>query len=108
MKRKKKLLCGILAAMLSMNYAGAANPVIVSDVTPAIAAKDFSDVTYQHWAYSYIWSLSGIKGINGMSDGTFRPEAKVTREQFVKMLDSCLCFDTGDSAFAASQLTDVS
>ena len=39
-----------------------------------------------HWAENHILSLVGAGVINGMGDGTFRPNAPVTRAQFVKML----------------------
>ena len=39
-----------------------------------------------HWAVSYIEKLVSENIINGIGDGTFRPNAPVTRAQFVKML----------------------
>lgn len=39
-----------------------------------------------HWAETYILSLVRKGVITGMGDGTFRPNAPVTRAQFVKML----------------------
>lgn len=39
-----------------------------------------------HWAEEYITTLVNAGVINGMGDGTFQPNAQVTRAQFVKML----------------------
>ena len=39
-----------------------------------------------HWAESYILSLVEKGVIQGMGDGTFRPNAPVTRAQFIKMM----------------------
>lgn len=48
----------------------------------------FSDVNTSHWAYEYVSKLSGTGIISGYPDGTFRPEAAVTREEFIKMVVS--------------------
>lgn len=55
--------------------------------TPVLESNlKFSDVSEDMWAYSYIKSLTERGIINGFSDGTFRTEENVTREQFLKML----------------------
>jgi hypothetical protein len=46
----------------------------------------FSDVPSSFWAYSDIETLAARGIINGFPDGTFQPNADVTRAQFVKML----------------------
>jgi hypothetical protein len=46
----------------------------------------FSDVSSSYWASGSIDVLAGAAVMNGMSDGTFAPEAGVTRAQFAKML----------------------
>lgn len=48
--------------------------------------KSFTDVPETHWGKSAIVYLAERNIINGFTDGTFRPEALVTREQFAKML----------------------
>lgn len=53
----------------------------------------FTDVPKEYWASGYIelaWQL-GI--INGHGDGTFKPEQKLTNEQFVKMLVCALGYE---------------
>ncbi len=69
------------------------------------AAADFSDVPQSHWAYDYVSRLSEKGIINGMGDGTFQPDQKVTREQFIKML-VCSIDNTPDNS-TASGLYDV-
>ena len=49
-------------------------------------ASTFPDVDDSHWAAGYINQLVATGTINGFEDGTFRPNATVTRAQFVKML----------------------
>jgi hypothetical protein len=46
----------------------------------------FSDLSPDHWAYSYIESLVGKGIINGYPDGSFRPQNTVTRAEFAKMI----------------------
>lgn len=53
-----------------------------------------------HWAKAYTDRLVGMKAIQGYPDGTFRPEATVTRAQFVRMLAEALGLP------AAPNLTD--
>jgi len=45
----------------------------------------YSD-TWGHWAEESIAALVDTKVIAGFDDGSFRPEAQVTRAQFIKML----------------------
>ena len=50
---------------------------------PAFA---YSDVGDDHWAKSYVDSLSGENYISGYEDGTYRPNEYITRAEFVKIL----------------------
>ncbi len=52
--------------------------------TPCTAS--FSDVPASYWAYKDILTLACKGIIAGFPDGTFRPDASVTRAQFVTML----------------------
>lgn len=48
--------------------------------------KSFSDISDAEWAREYIETLATMGIINGYSDGTFRGNGTVTREEFVKMI----------------------
>ena len=50
------------------------------------AVSDFSDVK-GHWAQKYIVSLKNTDIINGYDDGTFKPDAFITRAEAVKMIN---------------------
>lgn len=56
---------------------------------------DFRD-SETHWAKEAISVLSSFDIIAGFEDGTFRPEGKITREQFVKLLVEVLAPRVGD------------
>lgn len=76
--------------------------ITVALLVPATAFADasFSDLPAGHWAYAYVNKLVNDKTVNGYEDGTFKPDAKVTRAEFVKMI--------GKSAeTAANDFTDV-
>ncbi len=74
----KKLLAVVLA--LSM-------VLVFFAVRPAPAsAAGFPDVPANYWAKKQIDYLVSKGVIKGFPDGTFKPEAKVTREQFAKMI----------------------
>ncbi len=46
----------------------------------------FSDLIYAEWAKESVEALVSKGVISGYGDGTFRPNANVTREEFVKMV----------------------
>ncbi|MEH2201088.1 S-layer homology domain-containing protein [Nostoc sp.] len=46
----------------------------------------FSDVSVNYWAKSFITKLTAMEILEGFPDGTFRPDAPVTRAQFAAML----------------------
>lgn len=50
----------------------------------------FSDVPSTHWAYDAIGQASSYGWINGMADGTFRPEANITRTQVARIVNGML------------------
>ena len=66
-------------------YSAAASAEGGEGATP-VASAAFTDVTSADWFYAYVkWGVE--KGItNGMGDGTFAPNAQITREQMAVML----------------------
>lgn len=75
MKNLKKFLSLIMAFVF-----------VVTSVCVVSADKSFLDLNASHWGYSYINTLVNDGTINGYADGKFRPEANVTRAEFVKMI----------------------
>lgn len=68
----KRVLSYVLALALSFSLA-----------VPALAAETFTDVSPTDWYYSYV-SQCVEKGLmEGMGDGTFAPESKMTVAQFI-------------------------
>lgn len=53
---------------------------------PAFAARTFTDLGEDHWAYSVVNTLVDEGTINGYEDGSFKPTNTVTRAEFVKMI----------------------
>jgi hypothetical protein len=70
-----------VALMLS---AGAAAPLVIQ--APVQAQSTFYDVQAGYWAQPFIQELAQRGVIQGFPDGSFRPEAPVTRAQFAAML----------------------
>lgn len=54
-------------------------------VVPDTAAVAFSDTT-RHWAADFIQGLVSQGALSGFSDGTFRPEAGMSRAQYAALL----------------------
>lgn len=51
-----------------------------------VKAGSFRDVTSAHWAFASVERAAEMGLVTGYSDGIFRPDAAVTRAQFVLML----------------------
>ena len=51
-----------------------------------VKSGSFRDVTSAHWAFASVERAAEMGLVTGYSDGTFRPDAPVTRAQFVLML----------------------
>ncbi len=66
----------------------AASSILASaTVMPTVYADAaFTDLSAGHWAYSSVSQLVSSGTINGYDDGSFLPDATVTRAEFVKML----------------------
>ncbi len=50
------------------------------------ADAHYSDLEQTHWAYEFINALSAEGVLNGYQDGSFRPEAPITRSEMAAML----------------------
>lgn len=75
MKNFKRILSLLMAFVL-----------VLGTVTIVSADREFSDLSANHWAYANVQTLVADGTINGYQDGTFRPDAGVTRAEFVKMI----------------------
>jgi HEAT repeat protein len=53
---------------------------------PSFAQSRFSDVNDRYWANAYVQSLTSANVISGFPDGTFQPDAQMTRAQFASIL----------------------
>ena len=65
-------------------------PPVSAEPVPEEANKSFSDVSNDHWAYSYINKLAARNIISGYSDGSFKPSQSVKREEFIKLVVEAL------------------
>lgn len=68
-----------------------AAPALVALLAPEPAqaqVRRFSDVPSGHWAEGFINALADRGVISGFPDGSFRPEAPVTRAQFASMVSA--------------------
>jgi len=70
---------------------------------PALA---FSDLAGEHWAFDSIVSLQKFGIVNGYADGTFRPDASLTRAEAVVVLNALFQRSVRESA-GVQQYSDV-
>lgn len=67
----------------------------------------FPDVDKNMWYAEYIKFAVENKWINGYKDGTFRPNAPITRDEAAKILARAIQLDTSNMKSANSSFSDV-
>ncbi|GGA18348.1 hypothetical protein GCM10008018_72850 [Paenibacillus marchantiophytorum] len=87
---KKRVLGMLLTGLVvggSAAYVVHANPSVTggSSVSAATYSKEFTDIAADFWAASQIADARGQGYIDGYADGSFQPNRKVSRAEFVKM-----------------------
>jgi hypothetical protein len=70
---------------------------------PIVSSKDFADVA-GYWAQPYVNELASRAVIGGFPDGTFKPNAEITRSQFASIVTHALNLPT---TAAGNNFTDV-
>jgi len=98
--KMRKLLCCLCSA--AMILSSAAVPGLVSSSRAYGAAKVPKDAS-SHWAKTYITKAIEKGVVSGYDDGTFRPNAPVSRAEFAHMLNAAL----GNTATASISFSDV-
>ena len=79
------VISAITILVASINAIGPVNAAKVS--SPAV--KDIAG----HWAESSITSMINKGYVNGYPDGTFKPNATITRAEFMKMIVNLRIWD---------------
>ena len=88
----------LLAAAMAVTTAWYAE----SDSSREVYAASFDDIS-GHWAESYIEKAIDYGFVNGYEDGTFKPDAPITRAEFTTMFNGAL----ENKAEADIDFTDV-
>lgn len=79
--------------------------MVCGSVAVYAGSDGFSDVSNNHWAKNEIQSFATRNIVTGYGDGTFAPDAGVTREEFCKML--LLTFDADVKSSGSAYFADV-
>ncbi len=77
---------------------------LVADQRPASGRSPYPDVNEQDWYFDSVASLSEKGILNGYEDGSFRPDAQITRAEFAAVLAQFV--DEGN-ALPAAEYRDV-
>jgi len=79
---------------------------VATPTTPAAPTTPvFSDVSASYWGYSAISSLASKGIIVGYPDGTFKPDASITRAEFATMLVKALALNTSGTTGTFTDVT---
>ncbi|MHC1695338.1 MAG: S-layer homology domain-containing protein [Eubacteriales bacterium] len=90
---RKALTAVILTLALclySPAYALDTVPQATDSLKIASDSIKFSDVANGQWFYSDVMTLAGLGAVNGYPDGSFRPDANMSRGEYVKVVVSLL------------------
>ncbi len=76
-------------------------PVVNTQSAPVLK-EEFFDVPNTFWAYNAITDLCRKKVVSGYGDGTFKPDANITREEFVALVIKAfnISLSSGNSEFS--------
>ena len=102
-----------LLSRLCITLFGAATlPMIAQGIAQGIAqaqTNSFTDIPATHWAKDYIETLEDMEIISGFPDGSFLPEASVTRAQFATIVNKAFLSDSpvADSLETSQLFSDV-
>ncbi len=92
LKKKVKPMFASLVAQADTSPEGSER--VESAKRPAAPSSPFSDVDSSHPNYKQILDLYQRRIVSGYGDGTFKPDAKISRAEFVKIaLGATNCFD---------------
>lgn len=80
--------------------------VFLISLSASALAVEFPDVSPEHWAYHDIQRASDYGLIQGLDDGTFRPEERLNRASFVTILQRMFGWESVTPA--TPSFTDVS
>lgn len=78
---------GLITVTATHPVLGSGSATVLATAMAPLTPQVFSDVPPTYWAAAAIEALSSHGIVAGSGDGTFQPDAPVTRAEFVKMLD---------------------
>ncbi|OWR28675.1 hypothetical protein CDO73_17395 [Saccharibacillus sp. O23] len=92
--RTLKWVGAALAAVLTLGSISSVGEY----ATAASAGSSFSDVKTSHWAYGSVQKAVANGYVDGYTNGTFKPDASVSRAEFVKMAVAAMKLDVKDAS----------
>ena len=77
--------------------------ILFSEPVFASNLKDIND----HWAKNEIMSMENAGNINGYPDGSFKPDNKITRAEFTKLVNKTMGFTTSETSINYSDVSQT-
>lgn len=77
---------------------GTMNAITSQNENNKSEVKGFRDLPQSHWAYQYVTELCNYGVISGYDDGSFRPEAQITRGEFIKIITESMNINSSNNA----------
>ena len=87
---------------VALNSSGTAIGSGVVSIGVVDSVKKFTDISTSTWCYKYVTELASANVISGYSNGTFRPNAPITRAEF-----AAICCRFEQLTDGAAAFTDV-
>ncbi|OWA34478.1 hypothetical protein B9G55_16495 [Saccharibacillus sp. O16] len=99
MMRWGRTVGGVMAAaVLAVGTVwSAAGSMPQAHAAAGTGSPTFTDVKASHWAYSAVQQAVASGYVDGYINGTFKPEASVSRAEFVKMVVAAMKLDVADT-----------
>lgn len=95
------------AAFLALGLTAGTLAPLVAPAPSFAQTSNFSDVSSSYWARDFVAELSQRNIIAGFPDGTFRPDAPVTRAQFAAMLNKANQYFNKQKTRGTTSFVDV-
>ena len=89
--KEKNIYCKIGALFLVLTMLSSVLPISIF-ASGLTESKKFGDIPQNYWARKSIFKLAEEGIVNGYEDNTFKPDKKITRGEFISIINRSFKF----------------